>query len=77
MSTAKKMLFVLDEEVKNNLEELIPPGQRSRVINEALRKELLLLKRKKVTKELLQITPHTRHTSTKEIIEELRKDRRR
>lgn len=77
MSTAKKMLFVLDEEVKKNLEDLIPPGQRSRVINEALRKELLLLKRKKTTRELLQIASHTRRTSTKEIVEELRKDRRR
>ncbi len=77
MSTVKKMLFVVDEEVKKKLEDLIPLGQRSRVVNEALRKELLLLKRKKITKELMQISSHTRAVSTKEIIEELKRDRRR
>lgn len=76
MSTAKKMLFVLDEEVKKELEDLIPAGQRSRVINEALRKELLLLKRKKATEELLDIASRTRAVSTKEIVAELRKERR-
>ncbi len=77
MSTAKKMLFILDEEVRKELETLIPPGKRSRVINDALRKELLSLRRKKLTGELLEIASRTRPISTKEIVEELRKDRRR
>lgn len=76
MSTARKMLFVLDEEVRQGLEDLIPAGQRSRVINEALRKELLLLKRKKATKELLHIASRTRPVSTKELVTELKKERR-
>lgn len=77
MSTAKKMLFILDEKVKKELETLIPQGQRSKVINEALMKELLLLKRKKITAELLEIAGGTRPISVKEIIAELKKDRRR
>ncbi|MBI3753415.1 MAG: hypothetical protein HY266_05120 [Deltaproteobacteria bacterium] len=76
MSTAKKMLFVLDEEIKKDLNDLIPAGQRSRVINEALRKEILFLKRKKATEELLQISSRTRPASVKEIVAELRKERR-
>lgn len=77
MSTAKKMLFILDEDVRRELESLIPPGKRSRVVNDALRKELLSLRRKKLTEELLEISSRTRPVSTKEIVEELRKDRRR
>ncbi|HHT9124694.1 MAG TPA: hypothetical protein ACFYD6_02635 [Candidatus Brocadiia bacterium] len=77
MTTAKKMLFILDEEVRKELETLIPPGKRSRVVNDALQKELLLLKRKKLTSELLDISSRTHPVSTKEIVEELKKDRRR
>lgn len=77
METVGKILLVLDREVKRELEALIPSGQRSRIINEALRKELLLIKRKKITEELLEISSHTRSVSTKEIVKELRKERRR
>lgn len=77
MTTAKKMLFILDEEVRKELETLIPPGKRSRVVNDALQKELLLLKRKKLTSELLDISSRTHPVSTKEIVKELKKDRRR
>jgi len=77
MSTAKKMLFIVDEEVRKKLEDLVPHGQRSRIVNEAIRKELLLLKRKKITKELMEISSHTRPASAKEIVAELKKERRR
>lgn len=77
METVGKILLVLDRDVKRELEALIPSGQRSRIINEALRKELLLIKRKKITEELLEISSHTRSVSTKEIVKELRKERRR
>ena len=77
MATAKKMLFVLDEEVRKDFEALIPSGQRSRVVNEAIKKELLLLKRKNAAEGLLKISSRTRPVSAKEIAEELRKDRRR
>ncbi len=77
MATAKKMLFVLDEEVRKELETLIPSGQRSRVVNEALKKEILFLKRKKAAEGLLKISLRTHPVSAKEIAEELEKDRRR
>lgn len=76
MSTAKKMLLTLDEEVRKELEALIPPGQRSRVVNEALKKELLSLRRKKISQELLEISSRTRPVSTRKIVEDLKKDRR-
>ena len=71
------MLFILDKEVRKELETLIPSGQRSRVVNDALRKELLSLRRKKLAGELLEISSRTHPVSTKEVVEELRKDRRR
>lgn len=76
MSTAKKMLLILDEEVRKELEALIPPGQRSRVVNEALKKELLSLRRKKISRELLEISSRTHLVSTRKIVEDLKKDRR-
>lgn len=76
MSTAKKMLFILDDEVRKELEALIPPGQRSRVVNEALKKELLSLRRRKISQELLEISSRTHPVSTRKIVEDLKKDRR-
>ena len=39
-STAKKINFMIEDEVRKELETLIPSGQRSRIVNEALKKEL-------------------------------------
>ncbi|MBI5970201.1 MAG: hypothetical protein HY884_03510 [Deltaproteobacteria bacterium] len=77
MSTAKKILFVLEEGVRDELESLIPPGQRSRVINEALKKELLFLRRKRSAVELVKLSSRTRPVSTRAIVEELKNDRKR
>ena len=38
---ASKVNIVLDDDVKSELEGLVEAGQRSRVINNALRKELM------------------------------------
>jgi predicted transcriptional regulator len=40
-----KVNFVLDDDVKSDLDRLVERGMRSRVIIEALRKELLQVKR--------------------------------
>ena len=43
--TAVKVNFVPDEDVKEDLYRLVARGTRSRVINDALRMELLAIKR--------------------------------
>jgi len=55
----------------------VPSGQRAKVINEALRKELLRMKREKVTQKLLVLKSKGMRLKKHEIVEVLRKDRRR
>ena len=38
-STARKLNFLIEESVCRDLERLVPAGKRSRMVNEALRKE--------------------------------------
>jgi hypothetical protein len=47
-STARKLNFLIEEGICSDMERLVPAGKRSRVVNEALRKELELLRRKSV-----------------------------
>jgi hypothetical protein len=78
MGTAsKKLNFFVDDDVRKDMENLIPAGRRAKVINEALRKELLRIKRTKVTEKLLNLRTKGGPVSSREIIEVLRKDRRR
>jgi len=74
--TAKKVNFMINETVKKEFERLVPSGERSRVVNEALRKELLYIKRKQLTKNLLKIRTHMT-LSTKEIVYALKNNRTR
>jgi hypothetical protein len=47
--TAKKINFMISDDVREEFEQLIPLGERSKVVNEALRKELISIKRKRLT----------------------------
>ena len=48
----RKVNIVLDDDVKTELENLVGTGLRSRVINSALRKELMLIRRRQLTDRL-------------------------
>ena len=74
---AVKVNFVLDEDVKSELDGLVESGMRSRVINEALRKELLLIKRQKLAAEQDQLRSRTDAVSNREIVRIIRRDRKR
>ena len=74
---AVKVNFVLDEDVKNELDTLVESGMRSRIINEALRKELLLIKRRRLAMEQDRLRGQTRTVSNREIVRILRRDRSR
>ncbi len=50
-----KLNFMIDQEVKETLEKYVPSGSRSWVVNAALRRELDLIKRKKITAKLAGI----------------------
>lgn len=77
MQVLKKFNFMIREDIRKDFEKLVPRGDRSKVVNEALRKELNSLKRKKLTEKLLSIRIKGMAFSTEEILEDLSRDRRR
>ncbi len=52
MGLLKKLNFFVEEDIRKELDELVPAGQKSKIINKALRKELLRIRREKVTEKL-------------------------
>lgn len=74
---ARKLNFMINHDVAKDLELLIPSGQRSKVVSEAIRKELEQYKRWKVTEKLLSIRGEAPEISSKTILQTIRADRRR
>jgi len=74
-NTARKLNFLIEESVCKDLESLVPAGKRSRLVNEALRKELVLLRRKLAVEQLLASSPRQGGYSQADIIDLLAKDR--
>jgi len=74
-NTVRKLNFLIEESVCRDLESLVPAGKRSRLVNEALRKELELLRRKSAVEHLLASSPHQEGYSHADILECLAKDR--
>jgi len=74
--SSKKLNFLIDEDLCRELEMLIPAGKRSKVVNDALRKELESIRRGKAVDELVSAPPATKTFSNQAIIDGLTKDRR-
>lgn len=74
---ARKLNFMINPEVAKDLETLIPHGQRSKLVSEAIRKELERYKRWMVTEKLLSIRGTAPETSSKTILNAIKSDRRR
>ena len=74
-STAKRINFLIDESVSRDLAELVPAGKRSQIVNEALRKELDLIRRQKAISRLMKSTSKGKRLSTREIVSALEADR--
>lgn len=75
--TAKKVNFMVNNNVRKEFERLVPPGERSKIVNEALRKELNLIKRERLTEKLLSIRAKSPSLSTDDITEIVKKNRAR
>jgi hypothetical protein len=72
--TSKKVNFMINDDVRKEFERLVPSGERSKVANEALKKELNSIKRKRLTEKLLLLRSK-QSLSTNEIVAALKKDR--
>ncbi|HEY2931030.1 MAG TPA: hypothetical protein VGK99_04735 [Acidobacteriota bacterium] len=72
-----KVNIVLDDDVKSDLDTLVESGSRSHLINRAVRKELLQIRRQQLSEKLARLRKKTTPVSTQEIISLLRRDRSR
>ena len=72
----RKLNFLIEESVCRDLESLVTAGNRSKVVNEALRKELELIRRKNAVEDILNAPNKGKRFSSIEIVDRLAKDRR-
>jgi Arc/MetJ-type ribon-helix-helix transcriptional regulator len=72
-----KVNIVLDDDVKADLDRLVESGRRSRVINDALRREIRLMSRRSASDRLDELRASTRRLGTKDIVKAIRRDRSR
>ena len=72
-----KVNVVLDDDVKADLDRLVESGMRSRVINAALRREILMLRRQRASTRLDELRKTTRVVATSELVSLVRRDRGR
>ena len=75
--SARKLNFMISNDVANELESLVPHGQRSKVVSEAIRKELVRYKRWKITEKLLAIRSEAPQISAQVVEKAIAADRRR
>ena len=75
--TARKLNFMIRNDVAVELEKLVPQGQRSKLVNSAIVKELALFRRNTQTEKLMALRNKTPRLSTDEIVEAVRHDRQR
>ena len=73
---SRKLNFLIEESICSELESLVPVGKRSKVVNEALRKELELIRRKNAVEKLFSTSNQGKVFSNQEIVDSLSKDRR-
>jgi Arc/MetJ-type ribon-helix-helix transcriptional regulator len=72
-----KVNVVLDDDVKADLDRLVDSGKRSRVINNALRREIQLIGRRAANARLDDLRTATKRVSTDDIVKLIRRDRGR
>ncbi|MBM4278436.1 MAG: hypothetical protein FJ130_11255 [Deltaproteobacteria bacterium] len=77
VQAVKKLNFMIKNELVKDLEDLVPPGKRSKVVNDAIMKELMAIRRQKLTEKLLTVKRKSPSLSAEEIVTTLREDRGR
>ena len=75
--SARKLNFMIRNDVARELEELVPQGQRSKLVNEAIIKELAHFRRTAQTEKLMALRKKTPKLSTDEIVDAVKHDRHR
>jgi hypothetical protein len=76
-TSARKLNFMIRNEIARDLEALVPAGERSRTVNDALAKELLSIRRRKLAGRMRTLRKKGPSVATEEIVAALRVDRGR
>jgi hypothetical protein len=66
--TSRKLNFLIEEALCRELEQLVPSGKRSQVVNDALRKELERIRRKLAVEAIAAGPSEGRRFSSGEIV---------
>ena len=74
---SRKLNFMIDNDVADELEKYVPSGQRSRVVTQAILRELALQRRKSITHRLLALRLQAPKMNGKTLHSELAEDRKR
>ncbi len=72
-----KVNIVLDDDVKADLDRLVRSGLRSRIVNQALRREMLAIRRQGANARLDELRSATRPVATEDVVAQIRRDRGR
>jgi hypothetical protein len=75
--TARKLNFMIDNDIADELEKLVPSGQRSKVVSQAIGNELALQRRKSITSKLLELRSQLPKISVEKLQTDLAEDRNR
>ena len=70
-----KVNLVLDEALVEELDRLVPPGRRSRVVNEAVSAWLARLRRRRASETLERLRKTGPAVPTSEVVEQLQEAR--
>ena len=72
-----KVNIILDDDVKADLDRLVDSGLRSRVVNRALRKEILAIRRQRANERITDLRRTAKPVSTADVVAQIRRDRGR
>ena len=62
--TTRKLNFMIDKDVAAELEKYVPSGRRSKVVTQAIARELALQRRKRISDRLLELRSKTTKMTT-------------
>lgn len=75
--TARKLNFMIENNIADELEKLVPSGQRSKLVSQAIGNELTLQRRKNITAKLIGLCAQLPTMSAVKLQSDLVEDRNR
>ncbi len=75
--TARKLNFMIENNIADELEKLVPSGQRSKIVSQAIGNELTLQRRKNITAKLIGLRAQMPKMSAAKLQSDLVEDRNR